>query len=254
MQHEKRVLVIANKAEGVHRSDSIMDTTSDALRLGFGEAVPLSAAHGDGMAELATLLMQEASSRGCLEEEEEGGRGVSRARISKQHRLNDTNANTTSSLSAEAGAATGASKPVHSSLSSHAHLAHNAMPAEERLIQLAIMGRPNVGKSTILNAIVGDDRSITGPMAGLTRDSVHVEWEFNDRRFRLVDTAGLTRTRPVKALLDVQTENRRVARQEAHGLAATGHSSGVMGTEEGPPTKVSPTSDVDRPCVMTCLA
>jgi len=75
-------------------------------------------------------------------------------------------------------------------------------------------------------------------MAGLTRDSVHVEWEFDDRRFRLVDTAGLTRTRPVKALLDVQSENRRVARQEAHGLAATGHSSGVMGTEGGPPTRV----------------
>ena len=43
------------------------------------------------------------------------------------------------------------------------------------------MGRPNVGKSSILNAIVGDERCITGNMAGLTRDSVHVEWELFDR-------------------------------------------------------------------------
>ena len=54
----------------------------------------------------------------------------------------------------------------------------------------------------------------------------------------MVDTAGLTRTKPVKELLDVQKENKRVARQEATGVATTGHTSGVAGTEEGPPTKV----------------
>ncbi|CAM9165231.1 unnamed protein product, partial [Ectocarpus fasciculatus] len=63
---------------------------------------------------------------------------------------------------------------------------------EERTIQLAIMGRPNVGKSTMLNAFVGENRVITGPTAGLTRDSISVEWQFGDRQFRLVDTAGLS--------------------------------------------------------------
>ena len=61
---------------------------------------------------------------------------------------------------------------------------------EDRTIQVAIMGRPNVGKSSLLNAFVGTERVIAGPTAGLTRDSVPVEWEHKGRQFRLVDTAG----------------------------------------------------------------
>ncbi len=63
----------------------------------------------------------------------------------------------------------------------------------DKLLRLAIVGRPNVGKSTLLNRLVGDERMITGPEAGITRDSVAVEWSFNDRRVELVDTAGLRR-------------------------------------------------------------
>jgi GTP-binding protein len=47
--------------------------------------------------------------------------------------------------------------------------ATTAIPVEERTIQLAIMGRPNVGKSTLLNALIGEERVLTGPLAGLTR-------------------------------------------------------------------------------------
>ncbi len=60
-------------------------------------------------------------------------------------------------------------------------------------LQLAIVGRPNVGKSTLLNRLVGDERAITGPEPGITRDSIAVEWAHGDRRVRLVDTAGLRR-------------------------------------------------------------
>ncbi|MDE1151996.1 MAG: ribosome biogenesis GTPase Der [Micavibrio sp.] len=63
----------------------------------------------------------------------------------------------------------------------------------ENPIKIAIVGRPNVGKSTFLNAIVGEERSMTGPEAGITRDAVHVDWEFAGRKMRLVDTAGLRR-------------------------------------------------------------
>ncbi len=58
---------------------------------------------------------------------------------------------------------------------------------------LAIVGRPNVGKSTLMNAILGHERVMTGPEAGITRDSIMVEFEFEGHRFKLVDTAGMRR-------------------------------------------------------------
>ncbi|MEX0921285.1 MAG: ribosome biogenesis GTPase Der [Rhodovibrionaceae bacterium] len=64
---------------------------------------------------------------------------------------------------------------------------------EEQTLQLAVVGRPNVGKSTLINRLLGEDRLLTGPEAGITRDSIAVEWRFNDRPLRLVDTAGLRR-------------------------------------------------------------
>jgi GTP-binding protein len=58
-------------------------------------------------------------------------------------------------------------------------------------LRIAVVGRPNVGKSTLVNALIGEDRLITGPEAGLTRDAIAVEWEWEGRRVRLHDTAGL---------------------------------------------------------------
>ena len=60
-----------------------------------------------------------------------------------------------------------------------------------RPIQLAIVGRPNVGKSTLVNALLGDERMLTGPEAGVTRDAVSNKWEYRGRKITLVDTAGL---------------------------------------------------------------
>jgi GTP-binding protein len=64
---------------------------------------------------------------------------------------------------------------------------------EEKSLKIAIVGRPNVGKSTLLNAIIKEERSMTGPEAGITRDAIAVEWTYKDRPFRLVDTAGMRR-------------------------------------------------------------
>jgi GTP-binding protein len=60
-------------------------------------------------------------------------------------------------------------------------------------LQLAIIGRPNVGKSTLINRLIGDERLVTGPEPGITRDAVTVDWTFRDRELRLIDTAGLRR-------------------------------------------------------------
>lgn len=63
----------------------------------------------------------------------------------------------------------------------------------DKPLKLAIVGRPNVGKSTLLNAIVREQRVMTGPEAGITRDAISVDWEYEDKKFRLVDTAGMRR-------------------------------------------------------------
>ena len=66
-------------------------------------------------------------------------------------------------------------------------------PEEVRDLQLAIVGRPNVGKSTLVNRLIGEDRMLTGPEAGITRDAIGIGWTFQGRRIRLIDTAGLRR-------------------------------------------------------------
>ena len=93
---------------------------------------------------------------------------------------------------------------LYDALAAHAPEAaiKDAAPRDERPLQLAIIGRPNVGKSTLLNRLVGDERSITGPEPGITRDSIAVEWSYKDRPVRLVDTAGLRR----RARIDVKLE------------------------------------------------
>ncbi|MGH7058991.1 MAG: ribosome biogenesis GTPase Der [Stellaceae bacterium] len=66
-------------------------------------------------------------------------------------------------------------------------------PDRARPLQLAIVGRPNVGKSTLVNRLIGEERLLTGPEAGITRDAIAIDWLWRDRPFRLVDTAGLRR-------------------------------------------------------------
>jgi GTP-binding protein len=70
------------------------------------------------------------------------------------------------------------------------------------MIQVAIVGRPNVGKSTLVNRIVGKERVLTGPEAGITRDSVAIEWKQNNKIIKLIDTAGLRRKSKVKNKVD----------------------------------------------------
>ena len=60
-------------------------------------------------------------------------------------------------------------------------------------LRLAIVGRPNVGKSTLINRLLGEDRLLTGPEPGVTRDAIAVDWAWKGRPVRLVDTAGLRR-------------------------------------------------------------
>ena len=69
-------------------------------------------------------------------------------------------------------------------------------------LKLAIVGRPNAGKSTLVNRMLGEDRLITGPEAGITRDSIAIDWEWRGRAVRLIDTAGLRKKAKVQDKLE----------------------------------------------------
>jgi GTP-binding protein len=134
----------------------------ESFELGLGEPVAISAEHGLGMADLFAALA-------CLmpDEATEGG--------------------TESARTAGEGGGDGEA----------AEKAEEAGP-----LQLAIVGRPNVGKSSLLNRLLGEQRVITGPEPGVTRDAIAVEWRWRDRDIRLIDTAGLRRRARVQEKLE----------------------------------------------------
>ncbi|MEM6834232.1 MAG: ribosome biogenesis GTPase Der, partial [Pseudomonadota bacterium] len=72
----------------------------------------------------------------------------------------------------------------------------------DRPLHLAIIGRPNAGKSTLINRLIGDDRLVTGPEAGITRDSIAIDWTMGERPVRLFDTAGMRKRARVTEKLE----------------------------------------------------
>ncbi|MBY0355893.1 MAG: ribosome biogenesis GTPase Der [Rickettsiales bacterium] len=156
------VVLIANKAESKQASNGI----ADAWRLGFGEPVAFSAEHGEGMADLYDALAPYAGEAAKPEE-----RGARRRRIKK----------------------------VDAALAEEEALA-NGLPDET--IKLTILGRPNVGKSTLINKLLGEERLLTGPEAGMTRDAVTIPFSWRGQALELVDTAGLRKKGKVEGVLE----------------------------------------------------
>lgn len=166
-RHKTPVILVANKCEGKAGEAGLLESYA----LGLGDPVPLSAEHGEGLADLFEALMpyQEAAE--------------AKAATAK-HAFDDLELND----SGEEG---------------------DDDKILARPLQLAIVGRPNVGKSTTINKLVGEERLLTGPEAGITRDSISVPWSWQGREFRLIDTAGLRRrakvTEKVEALSGAET-------------------------------------------------
>jgi GTP-binding protein len=71
-----------------------------------------------------------------------------------------------------------------------------------KAISVAIIGQPNAGKSTLINRLIGEERLLTGPEAGITRDAIAVDWRWRGKAFRLVDTAGIRRKAKVVSKLE----------------------------------------------------
>ena len=74
--------------------------------------------------------------------------------------------------------------------------------ARGKSLMLAVVGRPNVGKSTLVNALLGKERLLTGPEPGVTRDAITVRWTYKGQEFALIDTAGLRRRANITAKLE----------------------------------------------------
>ncbi len=141
------IVLVANKAEGRAGESGVIE----AMALGFGEPVQLSAEHGEGIVELFEAL------RPLIERDED-------------------------------------------------EVEEDDPDAPDAPLKLAIVGRPNAGKSTLINRILGQDRLITGPEAGITRDSIAIDWTWNGpdgpRPVRLIDTAGMRKKARVQEKLE----------------------------------------------------
>jgi len=130
----------------------VMENLHDILRLGLGDAIPISALHGDGLADIAIL--------------------IEKLKSEKKENTEQDYLNERISISPEdtiSGKKMEDNKPLH----------------------IAIMGRQNVGKSSLVNRLLQNDRVLVGPTPGLTRDAIAVEFNTNDQIVRLVDTAGI---------------------------------------------------------------
>ena len=148
----KHVILAANKAEGRAGESGAME----GYGLGLGEPLRISAEHGEGMEDLYAALKP---------------------------------------LAAELTAQNAVYEPVVDvDLPEDAEFEDyepDWMPTEDKPLQLAVIGRPNAGKSTLINKILGEDRLLTGPEAGITRDAISVRTEFMGTPMRIFDTAGM---------------------------------------------------------------
>lgn len=152
------VIVAANKAEGQAGDAGYYD----AYELGLGEPLRISAEHGEGLDDLARVLLP-------LEEAFDRDQGQP---------LTDVD------VSEDAGEE------------------DDLRITSEKPLQIAVVGRPNAGKSTLINKILGEERLLTGPEAGITRDAISVRTTWDGTPIRIFDTAGMRRKAKVQEKLE----------------------------------------------------
>ena len=147
----KHVILAANKAEGRAGESGALE----AYALGLGEPLRLSAEHGEGMDDLYRALLPLAEEFEAANIQQAPETDVA---VSDEDEDED---------------------------------AEDWRPSPEKPLQIAVIGRPNAGKSTLINKILGEDRLLTGPEAGITRDSISVAADFMGTPIRIFDTAGM---------------------------------------------------------------
>jgi GTPase len=168
----KPTILVANKAEGRNGAFGAYE----AFDLGLGDPVAISAEHGDGLADLYDALRAAVPPiLPPLGAGDEWGKQSRRAEAAFSDDDKD---------------ATGFGKRAV------------FVPAPDKPIRIAVVGRPNAGKSTLVNRLVGEERLVTGPEAGITRDAIAVPLASHGRQFLVYDTAGLRRRSKVEGKLE----------------------------------------------------
>ena len=166
------VVVVANKVDRAEDEP----LAAELNRLGFGEPMPVSATHGRGTGDLLDRLVE------VLRQERPGA--------------------------GPAGADAGADKEVRGGAADQGFEAGAEQPAGGGVVRLAVIGRPNVGKSSLVNRFLGGDRVIVSEAAGTTRDAIDTEMTHSGRDLVLIDTAGLRRRTKVAGTVDYYAQLR----------------------------------------------
>lgn len=203
--HLKNVVLLGNKAE----HSFLGDISNEVYQLGFGDPILISAEHNEGLVDLYDKL------RECIPESYiEEAREKYEKRLEKHENLRTQKWKELQSLEKQAGEDWNLKEwervydelnhPENSDYDSDSEvdLKKTLVKPEDfelspesakksRTIQMSIVGRPNVGKSSLINTILESDRVITDSKAGTTRDSVSINYVYNGRKIKLVDTAGL---------------------------------------------------------------
>ena len=159
------VILVGNKCEGKAGQAGI----AEAWGLGFGTPIPLSAAHGEGLGDLHDAIVEVAENQSRLadlfpEEQEDDLFAEDEFNPEDETEEDDDGEG---GIWIDKGA--------------------------ERPMRIAVIGRPNMGKSTLVNRLVGEERLLTGPEAGITRDAIEIPLNLDGRDLVLIDTAGMRR-------------------------------------------------------------
>lgn len=162
----KPVILVANKAEGKKGDSGFYE----AYGMGFGEPIAFSAEHGDGTVELRDALIEAVGEARAL--------GLEPETSSEDLTENVDGADGDNDFDFEQIDLSDESEPEYD---------------DTKPMRIAVVGRPNAGKSTLINKMVEEERLLTGPEAGITRDSISVDWEWKGREIKLFDTAGMRR-------------------------------------------------------------
>lgn len=187
------IILAANKCEG-HAAHAGL---YEAFSLGFGEPIALSAEHGQGLNELYDALLP--FDKPAVEPDDvdsEADSGVDSGVDSDVDSDTDTDAD----LDADSDSDSLEGEEGQEGLPDGEEDEQEELG--DRPLQLAIVGRPNTGKSTLVNRLLGEERVLTGPEPGVTRDAIPIDWEYKGRPVRLVDTAGLRKKAKVSDVVE----------------------------------------------------
>ena len=226
----RKVLLVINKIDEARHEDLALEFS----RMGFNEWVAVSAAHGRGMTELVDKIAAALELEDPIPAAEEKER---RRQTRREHKFL---AVPTSATLTDGDSTDLVSTP-----------ADGVEVSGEPPLLLAIVGRPNVGKSSLINAILEDNRTLVSEVAGTTRDAVDIEYILDGKKFVLIDTAGLRPRTKMKDSIEVFSAMRSERSIRRADLCIL-----VLDCSQGPTEQdqkiAALIKEAEKPCLVVC--